>query len=186
MSYIYVRKDLTYISNPASQTLLKAFLRALYADEYIPVCEEEFGFFRVTGTLRQKALDAIDALIVSDEAPEWTFETETEQRTGQGDYVISVKRNSYSEVEQDDNVEAIATLTQRLAVLQANYDTLKSEMEHVTSANGHTHVDEAEEWLDEEMDEDTQVKTALALGSVSFILWMLTIIGVIVKFVLRV
>ena len=60
MSYIYVRKDLTYMPNPASQTLLKAFLRALYSDDYIPVCEEEYGFFRITGDLRDKALAAID------------------------------------------------------------------------------------------------------------------------------
>ena len=63
MSYIYVRKDLTYMPNPASQTLLKAFLQALYSDDFIPVCEEEFGFNRITGDLRDKALSAIDELI---------------------------------------------------------------------------------------------------------------------------
>ena len=45
LSYIYVRKDLSHITNPVSQGLLQAFLTALYTEEYISVCEEEFGFF---------------------------------------------------------------------------------------------------------------------------------------------
>jgi ABC-type phosphate transport system substrate-binding protein len=46
MTYIYVKKDLTFISDPASQSLVKAFLEAVYSDEYITQCEEEFGFVR--------------------------------------------------------------------------------------------------------------------------------------------
>ena len=34
MTYIYVKKDLTFIQDPASQSLLKAFLKAVYSDEY--------------------------------------------------------------------------------------------------------------------------------------------------------
>lgn len=187
MTYIYVRKDLTFMPNPASQTLLKAFLKQLYADEFIPICEEEFGFFRVTGDLRQMSLDAIDALVVSSDAPEWSIETETEAIIGQGDYVISTKRESYSEVEQDAAVAHIATLTEQLAALQIAFDDLKSSLGTVSgSSETHTHTNEAEAWVDSEMDEDTQVKTALALASISFIFWMLAIIGVIVKYTLHV
>jgi hypothetical protein len=185
LSYVYIRKDLTHIANPASQTLLKAFLQALYSDEYIPVCEEEFGFFRVTGDLRTKALAAIDDLIVSPGAPEWTFESETTARTGQGDYVISVKRNSYSEVEQDSNVDAISAMQKTLDEFKIQYDEMKGMVHDMSDDGDHSHIDEASAWVDSEMDEDTQVKTALALASVSFILWMMTIIGFIVKYVMH-
>ena len=77
MSYIYVKKDLTFIEDPAAQTLLQAFLRALYAPEWITQCEEEFGFVRVDGVLRDKALEAIDSMIVSPDAPAWFFEYDT-------------------------------------------------------------------------------------------------------------
>ena len=56
-------KDLTYLTDPASQSLLKAFLKALYTESYISTCEQDFGFVRITGPLRDKALEAIDALI---------------------------------------------------------------------------------------------------------------------------
>ena len=169
--------------NPASQTLLKAFLKALYSDDYITVCEEEFGFVRVSGDLRTMALDAIDGLTVSDEAPEWTFETETEVRVGQGDYVISVKRDSYSEIEQDSSVADIKAMQQALADLQAQFETLQLQAE---SSSSHTHTDDAAASTHEGEDMETQLTTALALAGVSFALWMLTIIGVIVKFVLKV
>jgi endo-1,4-beta-mannosidase len=177
---------LTFIPNPASQTLLKAFLKALYSDEYIPVCEEEFGFFRVTGDLRTKALQAIDDLIVTDGAPEWTFESETSPRTGQSDYVISVKRDSYSEVEQDQNVAEVKALKMTLAELQTEYDAMQTRVDAMSGSSGS--ISEADALIDEQMDNeetDTQIKIALALAGVSFTLWMLTIIGVIVKYVLH-
>lgn len=132
MTYIYVKKDLTYISDPASQSLLKAFLRAVYSDEYIPQCEEEFGFVRVGGALRDQALAAIDSLVTSPIAPEWTFETDTQKRTGQGDYVISQKRKSYSELEQDKLVEMIGKLDAKVMALEFQNAQLVAAVE----ANG--------------------------------------------------
>lgn len=193
MTYIYVRKDLTFMPNPASQTLLKAFLKQLYADDFIPICELDFGFVRVSGDLRNRSLEAIDSLIVSSGAPEWTIETETLSRVGQGDYVISTKRESYSEVEQDAAVADIISLTAQLKELQLSYETMKVTIEQLREfSSSHTHsdetgeIEEASEFLESDMsDDDTQVKTALALASVSFILWMMTIIGVLVKYTLH-
>ena len=34
MTYIYAKQDLTFLENPGTQTLLKAFLRAMYSDDY--------------------------------------------------------------------------------------------------------------------------------------------------------
>ena len=183
MSYIYVRKDLTYMPNPASQTLLKAFLQALYSDDYIPVCEEEYGFFRITGDLRDKALAAIDEMVVSDGAPEWTFETETDPRVGQGDFVISGKRDTYSGLSQRSASDSIASLAAQLEELQASYAALQVEFDEMAGID--TSGRASEEVDNDDFDED-QVKIALGLAAVSFSLWMLAIIGLLLKFVLKI
>ena len=193
MTYIYVRKDLTFIPNPASQTLLKAFLKQLYADEFIPVCEADFGFVRVTGDLRNRSLAAIDSLVVSSDAPEWIIETDTLSRVGQGNYVISSKRESYSEVEQDAAVGDIAALTSLIEELQATIESMQVTIQELReTSSSHTHsdetgeVEEASAFFESDSSDDTQVKTALALASVSFILWMMAIIGGLVKYTLHV
>ena len=195
MSYIYVRQDLTYMP-PASQTLLQAFLRALYTDEYISVCENEFGFFRVEGDLREKALAAIDGLTTSDLAPQWSFEVGFETRVGQLDYVISPHRKSWSEVEQEDAVDTIAALKAQIELLQAEYAILATTLAELTSASGNTQKFEDTVTSDSdqepsfiemlEEDEDSQVRAALVLSSISFCLWMLAIIILIAKFALGV
>lgn len=174
ISYIYVKKDLTFIEDPAAQTLLQTFLRALYDPEWITQCEDEFGFLRVNGTLRDQALDAIDSLTTSTGAPQWTFEYETEKRLGQGEYVISTKRQSYSEVEQDNLVDKIATLIEQIESLQAENAKIMKDAE-TTGA-----LQSVNDGLSEE---DSQVKTALILSSISFALWMLAILAILVRFV---
>ena len=180
MSYVYVKKDITFL-DAASQTLLQAFLRALYSDDYIPECEEEFGFVRISGDLRQKALDTIDSLVTTEDAPQWTFEKDTEKRTGQSDYVISVKRNSYSEVEQDGLLKDVAALMDEIDALKATNARLEEEMKDA-SDNLLQMQDTVP--FEEGSDQDSQLKAALALASISFILWCLAIIYMIAKFVL--
>lgn len=106
LSYIYVRKDLpSFIPNPINQELLKAFLNALYIDEYIKDCDENFNFTPVPEDLRKKAQDAIKEMLVSDALPEETFVFESEDdkdmgRVGQGEFIVSAKRDTYAAVEQ--------------------------------------------------------------------------------------
>jgi len=182
LSYIYIKKDLTFIQDPAAQTLLQAFLKALYSDDYIPECEEEFGFVRISGDLRQKALDTIDELVVSDGAPQWIFEKDTQKRVGQQDYVISSKRASYSEVEQDGLVASVESLMDEIKALKEKNAELEVEVVELIE-HGHEQDDHL---LEGGADQDTQLKAALALACVSFILWCLAIIGLIAKFVLHV
>jgi hypothetical protein len=174
MSYIYVKSDLTFIDDPAAQTLLQAFLRALYAPEWIGQCEDEFGFVRVDGPLRDQALEAIDSMITSAGAPQWTFEYVTEERLGQGDYVISTKRQSYSEVEQDDLVDKLAALTEQIEALKAEYVKIMEE----TGADDHTHAQESNQSAS---DEDSQVQAALVMSSISIALWVLAILALLVR-----
>ena len=192
LSYIYIRKDITYIQDPVAQGLLKAFLKALYTDEYITECEKEFGFVRVSGNLRQKALDAIESLTTSPGAANFTFEFATDKRVGQGDYVISSKRSSYSEVEQDSLVELVALLEAEVKQLRLELNNAKGsadDHEHGSDDNGAQAVVNGADIYDSDADweeKESQLTAALALASVSFCLWMLAIIFILVKYVLKI
>jgi len=185
MTYIYVKKDLTFISNPASQSLIKAFLNAVYSDEFITQCEEEFGFVRVAGELRDKALAAINTIVTSPDAPEWSFEIDTEPRIGAGDYVISAKRKAYSELEQDNLVEMIDYLAAQIEILKDQNNQLMSssgssnQVREAVKANSGNSF---ENMIDEELDEDSQVKAALVMSAISIALWIIAVLVILVKF----
>lgn len=183
MTYIYAKKDLTFISDSASQSLVKAFLKALYSDEYITQCEAEFGFVRIAGELRDKALAAIDSIVTSPDAPVWSFEIDTEPRIGAKDYVISQKRKSYSEIEQENLVEMIDSLAIQIEMLQKQIEEEFMMGGSGTSMTRETTTGENsfEEFIDEEMYENSQIMSALVMSAISIVLWILAIIGYVVK-----
>lgn len=176
MTYIYVKKDLTFIADPAAQGLLKAFLNAVYTDEYITQCEEEFGFVRVSGDLRDKALSEIESLTVSSGAPEFTFELDTLENVGQGDYIISWKRESFSEVEQADLVEDIDAL-------KAEIEELHLEIELMAGELGHTHDEDGKLISGSALgqSDDSKLQAALIMSAISIVLWILAVIALLVR-----
>ena len=175
LTYIYVRQDLTYLSGPSAH-LLKAFLTALYMPEYNEVCAEEFGFVPVTGELKEKAEAAIQGLTTSG-GTDWYFELSTEVGTGQGDYVFSVKRDSYSEIEQDQLVKQVAALMKEVAALKGSAvdmgDDDRTETGFMNSGGN-------------EDDQDQNIMAALVLGAIACSLWILALIGFLVKCVLNI
>jgi hypothetical protein len=162
---------------PESANLLKGFLTALYTDEYTEICAKEFGFVPVTGALRDQALAEINALNTGGGTP-WSFELSTDKGVGQAANVFSVKRDSFSEIEQD-------SLVAQLAALQRQVDAMTGAMGSDVAAE-HTHdMDEdADAHFDYERDEELTV--ALALGAVSFSLWVFALICFIVKYVMHI
>ena len=209
MTYVYVRKDLSHIGGAQDQTLLKAFLKALYNDKYVAECEESFGFVRVSGDLRDRALAAIDTLVLSDpDAEEWFFEENTEAIIGTGDYVISQKRKAYSELEQDQVVGLVASLQNEISDLKSenmelvrDVNSLKDEVQTVSAsmvslkatANSNSGTNSAADGFFEDFsgegsfgeDEETALKAALALSIISFALWMLALVFIFAKFVFQ-
>lgn len=123
LTYAIIRKDLpSFIPDPRAQSLLVAFLRSLYDPNYVTKCEEDFLFLPVKNRLRDVALQSIDLLEMSPDAPEWIQETTVlENGAGQGDYVISTRRSVSSLVEQDLLAEKVShaetTLEQTVALL---------------------------------------------------------------------
>ena len=166
-----------------SQTLLKAFLLSLYNEEYITRCEDDFGFVRVTGPVRDEAIQAItgDTLITSATAPTWTFESagDTIPHGGQNQYVLSGKRRSYSEVEQANVIDDVTDLTEDINALKNQNLLLLQKIEelqgHGHSANGL--ANSANNGGYEDVDsipfteqDGTQITAALVMSSLSFVM----------------
>jgi hypothetical protein len=172
MTFIYVRKDLTFIENANEQSLLVAFLKSLYNDDYSGPCYDEFGFTRVSSATRQFALDAIDSLIISDNATEWIFEgDDTMKITGAGNFVLSKKRNNFLAVstnslttEAEDVQEQLMRITDELYNSGEEILKLEAGLKDAEAAVSREYTDT----------DDMQLKAALTLSSLSFLLWILT------------
>ncbi|KAL3938425.1 MAG: hypothetical protein SGBAC_006666 [Bacillariaceae sp.] len=201
LSYIYVRKDLTNHLSPESAQLLKAFLEAVYTPEYNEICKETFGFVPVTGTLRDKALQEI-ANLTTGGGTEWFFEYSTDKTgsgIGQGDHTFSVKRDSYSEIEQDSLLSQINALKTEIANMKAmgfgathdhdhEHDDDKDD-ESSTNGGSTGSASRAADVEDEDMadfERDEELTAALAMGAISVTLWAFTLVIIIVKYVLRI
>lgn len=124
MTYVYVRQDLSFMGNPQEQALLKAFLQTLYDDSFVQQCVDAYEFSKVDGAAKRIAMDAIDALIVNASSTPFEFEEATLLNTAQGDYFISAKRKSASEVEID--------------VLTSANSQLKADITELTRLMGQT------------------------------------------------
>lgn len=117
MTYIYVRKDLTFLE-PQSQALLVAFLKSLYMESFVQQCVDDYEFSLVVGNAKTIAEQAINSLITSAAAVPFTFEEGTELYAGAGDYVISAKRKSAMEVEADKMAVENEALKARISALE--------------------------------------------------------------------
>ena len=185
MTYVYVRKDLSHIDSPEEQTLLKAFLTALYEPEYINQCVKQFAFTLVPKEVRQIGLDGIAMLTTSANATEWTFESETLPNEGQGDYVISVKRQTWAEYQynslQDDVTylqTEIANLREELMKEREKVNSMTEEVQSIRQqmeTNGGGPIMSAQ-YADFTEDDADQISAALVMSSLSIVLWALALI----------
>jgi hypothetical protein len=74
----------------------------MYDDKYVGKCEEDFGFLAIKDELRDLAMQSIDMLQLSPNAPEWIQESSVlPNGAGQGDFVISTRRAISTTMEQD-------------------------------------------------------------------------------------
>jgi len=176
MSYIYVRKDLSFIADPQEQAMVVAFLRALYMPDYIQRCADEYGFTLFLDNAEVKlfaetAIDMVEASVNST-ATKFVFETEdTQAISGAAEYVFSQKRREIADVER-------AELKEQIAAAQAQLDLLMSTTQS-SSASGVAGEIEDRVFGDSE---ETQLKAALALSSISFVFWTLWIAAYICRY----
>lgn len=125
VSYVYIRKDLSFMTNPARRTLLKAFATALFDPDYIGLCDR-YGLVPVPDELRDMSLVGLQMLNVGDDATEWTFEKDTMPGIGQGDYIISSRRQNFGLYEADRLADDLAPLIEEVRSLKLELATMKA------------------------------------------------------------
>lgn len=188
MTYAYVRKDLKYIQEPQEQSLLTAFLRALYDPTYINQCVDQFAFTAIPEEIRQLGLDGIDTLVTHANATGWTFESNTTVGEGQGDYVISEKRRTFAEYERSELVDdvvylkdVIQTLSENLATMQAQFKSMEEAMTALSSGETPSSVTQQSQ-VEYTEENETQLKAALVMSSLSIVFWGVAIGAFFVKY----
>jgi len=132
MTYVYVRQDITHIDNPVEQGLLKAWLRTLYDADSFDLCTP-FGFTAAPPSIQTKAMEAIDNIVTSPDAPEFTFEKSTDAGAGQGPYVLSVKRRSGTEYKLSTLESMVTDTVDNEALLTKSMEDLQAEVRSVTA-----------------------------------------------------
>jgi len=133
-SYVYIRKDLSFITNPARRHLLKAFASALFDPDYIGLCDR-YGLVPVPTQWRELSLSGLELLQVNaDESYEWTFEKNTMPGFGQGDHVISMKRKGFNVNEADYLSDGVSLLTERVSQLELELASMRAQMELLLTA----------------------------------------------------
>ena len=172
MTYLYVRTDLSFIEDPQEQALLIGFLRALYLPQYIERCAELYGFTLILNNTEVKefaeaAIDLVEESVdYNSNATKFDFETsDTRPIEGAGEYVFSVKRREIADIERADLMEQLAALNEEIARTSTELKQLSSEERGFFGE-----------------DEETQLKAALALGSISFAFWTLWIAAYICRY----
>jgi hypothetical protein len=184
MTYLYVRKNIpAYLEDPREQALLIAFLKALYDEDYSTRCAELYGFTLPTDQVKDFALRGISMLEQELESQaqqrnesvvEWFFEKDTTPVKGAGELVFSVKRQLISDLERDELIATVETLTLTTELLEQAIEELQSEIEDTGGRLATIGVTASEnDGSNEFTDKDAQqLKAALALSIISFLFWI--------------
>lgn len=197
LTYVYVRKDLSWI-DPVTRGALIAFFRTLYDPDFIQICVEEYDFMVPSAEIQQYGREAIDELVAANNDTQiWTFERSTTQAlVGAGEYVFSTKReSSFKIIDEDELAEAlfkieagafemkqeieslqtkVTQLNSNLASKDADLDNLRnilSDVETDLAAQDSVTGDARTEVFDDGFGgtEEQQLKTALVLSILSFL-----------------
>lgn len=162
MTYIYLRKNLTYVEYPDESTLLVAFVKSLYDPEYIQQCVEKYGFILPPNATRDMALAGIEMLEVHPDAEEWIFESSTLPIAGADHNVISSKRSRIADVERHALESEFKAMVEENAILRDQMSSMtKSESASVSGLTS---------------SQETQLRAALVLSILSFVLCFVIII----------
>ena len=135
VSYVYIRKDLSHMTDVRARSLVKAFATALFDPEYIGLCDR-YGLLPVPEDLKQLSLAGLDLVDAGEGAPEWKFEKDTMVGEGAGDYVISKKRKSFGLYEADRLADDVGPLAQEVRELKLQLAELRSVQGLTVSAAG--------------------------------------------------
>ena len=137
VSYVYIRKDLSFIEDAANRQLLKAFAKTLFDENYIGMCDR-YGLIPVPTALKELSLAGIDMLEMNDEnnAHEFIWEaTDTLPGIGQGDYVLSDRRESFTLYEADRLADDVADMAAEISQLKLELATMRASVSESSGAS---------------------------------------------------
>jgi hypothetical protein len=205
MTYLYVRTDLpAFMDSADEQALLVAFLRTFFLDDYITPCEELFGFTVMNSipAMKEYATAAIDLVeaSVSPNATKFTFESKTNVIGGAGPYVVSGKRKEIIDVNLNDltstvtdlqtqvvDIMAVAGLgeggvfTGQLAQIQSEIDDLRVDVDELLNRLNTAGVESTLQ--SSNSNDDSQIKAALVLSSLSFVVCCVGVAAYVTRYV---
>jgi hypothetical protein len=141
----------------------------MYDENYVEVCEQRYGFTRVTGRIRDLALTGIDMLKTSPDAPVWQVEGgEVLEQGGQGIYVISTRRQRSGSIQQEILIKGVTANVELLTDVDAKIEKLIAE---AGDGSMNRTLDDLEEFGE---DEEQRLNVAFVLSIVSLSLWCVT------------
>ncbi len=178
ITYMLVRKDLTtVIPDPRAQSFLVEFLKSMYDPLYTERCEKEYLNFAVKGKLLEIALQSIETIVLSPEAPQWIRETSVISGDGQGEFVISVRREQSSLIQQDiltSKINAAEITLQEVIVqlesMESNTLKMKDQFEQIVS----TQMNSDASIL---ADKSTRIDASFIMAIISLVLWFITAVA---------
>ncbi|GAB5359295.1 hypothetical protein AAMO2058_000532000 [Amorphochlora amoebiformis] len=115
MSYFYLDQDQR--AKGQNGYLLKAFLDYILSDEGQTLAEE-FAFVRVPEAIKAYNNVTLATILYNATGTEYTFEESTQKGTGQGEYVISAKRQSFADFDRSVLADRINKLSLRVSGLE--------------------------------------------------------------------
>lgn len=165
-TYLYVRRNITYIGTSLEQSLLVAFLESFLIPEVVRVCSEENGFTipsTATQDIVRRGIETIKQGLPAS-ARTWTWEIDATALVGADMYTISTKRRGVDAVQIEDLQSMVASMQRTIESMQTSMQEMSATLEQsgLLANNASTGGSS----------NDANAKAALVLGSLSFVLAM--------------
>ncbi|GKZ00927.1 hypothetical protein MPSEU_001044200 [Mayamaea pseudoterrestris] len=193
-SYLYVRRNITYVGSAAEQSLLVAFLDSFLNEDIVGVCASEYGFTLpslATQAIVRSGIDVLKKGLPSDASP-WTWETDATAFAGANPYTISTKARSIDAVQIEDLQTLVQKMQGTIDFLQTNVHELNTILERtglvtglvsdeVTESSADAGYTVTENFQKFTASQKINTKAALVLSSISFVLSMLILAMLLTK-----
>jgi hypothetical protein len=165
--------------DPRAQGLLVAFLKNLYNPVFVDVCVDRYKFVPITGDLQELALQGIDMLKLSPEAPEWEIETDEVLGSGVGmsDYVISTRRSKTTQLEQEILIQGLNAEAARVDLIVEDLESMRDEIARLMNftLDGVRFMDEQNGARSLDDSDQKKLDMSFILSILSICLWFVTI-----------
>ncbi|CAB9521916.1 Phosphate-binding protein PstS [Seminavis robusta] len=165
LTYIYVRTDLSFKTNPVERALLIAFLKAMYDPSFVSPCQSDYSFFLADDAALKLGMKGIELLESSNMAPEdpiWTFEDRPDPIVGTGTYVLSSNRRNFPAVEREHNIEELEDLQAKVLQLKAKVSAMKSELENQSGSGNDGEAEFSQKY-------ETMIVAGLTMATLSLV-----------------